>query len=167
MSQSFRHMIHVQLHTLEDLMGVRLEFLKEILGLFKHNWVIFLHSVVVEILVKIPTILPPRGTVGHRSKAPVDIHPARSVIRKRWSPIRKEEDNVQLTTHSLEELDDLRSSPPSCPIGRPRAAGTQEQEVLVPWLSGKQCRLSSFVSRAPTASGAKKRRVPYSLQISL
>jgi hypothetical protein len=69
-------MIHVQLYTLKNLIGIRLEPSKEILGLFMHYWVIFLHGIVVEILVKVPTVLPPRRAVGHCSKAPVNIHPA-------------------------------------------------------------------------------------------
>ena len=65
---------NLQLHILEDALGLRIDLAQKGLGLFVHNRMEFLHSAIGIILVKNATVLSPHGTVRHQAKAPGEVH---------------------------------------------------------------------------------------------
>ena len=64
----------VQVHMLENIIRLRLDLPQEMLGLFMHNGMIKLHSVVIQVLVKGTPVLPPPETVGQETESPGEIH---------------------------------------------------------------------------------------------
>ena len=68
-------MRNVQLHILEDVIGMRIDLTQKCLGLFVHNRVVLIHSATAKILMERATVLSPHISVGHQTKGPAKVRP--------------------------------------------------------------------------------------------